>query len=265
MVHVKNLTSLKTTIRQILLSKLILLTSVAGFCETKPTGFLDGVKAYQVRDYKKARDIFASLFEESPDNPSLLFNLGLSEFHLQRPGLALGLWRKAVFIDKNFSQAREAINYVEDKLLPDREKSLFIRSLYIWLAGFSLHLWIFLSLSGAFTFVWFCLEYGIKLKKSPLSWPLWIYALIPLTVFTTSLSFFIHRDQNQIKATVIQKNKFTHASPSRESPSLSELREGQLVFVEKFHGHWIQIRTRGGSPGWVPESSLLLFGKSQRN
>ena len=238
----------------------LLLISTMALGEAKPTGFLDGVKAYQVKDYKKARDVFTSLYKEHPNNPNLLFNLGLSEFHLQRPGVALGLWRKAVFIDKNFPPARQAINYVEDKLFPNRQRPSFIQSLYIWLTGFSLHLWIFLSLSSAFTFFWFSLDYGIKLKKNLLSWPLWIYTLIPLMIFITGFSFFMYKDQNQLKATVVQKDRVIHASPSLKSPSLSELREGQLVFVKKIYGNWVQIRTLNGSPGWVPESSLLLFG-----
>ncbi len=242
-----------------MLFSLVLLFSTVGLTETKPTSFLDGAKAYQIKDYKKAQSIFASLSREYPDNPNLLFNLGLSEFHLQRPGLALGLWRKAKFLDKSFSPAQKAVSYAEDRLFPDRERLSLSKNLYHWATELSLHFWIFLSLESAFLFFWFVLEYGVRLKKSPLLWPFWIYTFIPLMILSSSLSFVIYTDRNQTKATVIQKNRLTHTSPSPKSPSLSELREGELVSVKKFHGDWVQILTPGGSPGWVPASSLILF------
>ena len=256
---------MKMTVNRMMFFIIALLIPTMGLTETKPTSFLDGVKAYQVKDYKKAQGIFASLSREYPNNPNLLFNLGLSEFYLQRPGLALGLWRKAKFIDKNFSPAQKATSYAEDHLFPDRKRPSLLENLYHWATELPLHLWIFLSLASAFTFFWYALEYGVKLKKSPLLWPFWIYTLIVPMILSTSLSFFMYEDQNQTKATVIQENRPTHASPSPDSPSLSELRGGQLVSVEKFHGNWIQIRTLSGSPSWVPASSLILFGKSQGN
>ncbi len=250
---------MEITIHRLMFLSVIFFIPAVGMTETKPTSFLDGVKAYQAKDYKKAESIFFSLSKEYPDNPNLIFNLGLSEFHLQRPGLALGLWRKARFIDKSFSPAQKAISYAEDFLFPDRQRPSFIKNLYRRASAVSLHFWIFLSLTSAFIFFWYILEYGVKLKKSPLLWPFWIYILIVPIILSTGLSFLIYADQNQMKATVIQKNRLTYANPSPDAPSLYELREGQLVSVEKFHGNWIQIRTLSGSPSWVPTSSLILF------
>ena len=73
------------------------------------------------------------------------------------------------------------------------------------------------------------------------------------------------KDQNQLKATVIEKNNPLYANPSIQSPSLTELKEGELVIVKDFYENWIKIRSSDGLPGWVPRENLYLFGKSQKN
>lgn len=254
---------MKRIMKPITFLSIIFLIPIAGITETKPKSFLDGVKAYQAKNYEESKQIFTSLSKEHPDNPQLLFNLGLSEFQLQNPGLALGLWRKAISLDKSFTPTQRAINYVESLLFPDKQNSSFTNNLYNKAENLSLHFWFFLSLTSAFIFFWYILEYRVKFKKSPLSWPIWIYTLPVPMILSTSLLFLIYKDQCRIKATVIEKNRFTYANPSLDAPSLYKLKEGQLVFVEKFHGKWTQIRTLSGSPSWIPSSSLIPFGKSQ--
>lgn len=250
---------MKKIMKPITFLSIIFFIPIVGVTETKPKSFLDGVKAYQAKNYEDAKRIFTSLSKEHPDNPHLLFNLGLSEFQLQNPGLALGLWRKAKSLDKSFTPTQKAINYAEGLLFPDKQNSSFINNLYNKTKSLSLHFWIFLSLISTFTFFWYVLEYKVKLKKTLLSWPVWTYILLAPMILSTTLFFSIYKDQNQIKATVIEKNRLTYANPSTDSPSLYELREGQLVFVEKFHGKWVQIRTLSGSPSWTPLSSLILL------
>ena len=233
-----------------------------GFAEpsSEPQGFLQGVKAYQDKDYKKAQSIFASLLDKHPNNPNLLFNLGLSEFHLGRPGLALGLWRKARSIDRNFSPAHAAVDYARDRLFPNQKTSSLLYSLYDWLTQGSPHFWIFLFMISLFGFGWFAIEYSIQWKRSPLRWPPWIHALLISTIFSGWVCLVLIMDQNRIKATVIKKDSPGFAGPSTEFPNLFELQQGQQVRVTKFHGDWIQVRS-GSFSGWVPKSNLILFGR----
>ena len=167
--------------------------------ETEPSGFLNGVKAYQAKDYQKAKDIFKSLSEEYPDNPSLLFNLGLSEFQLGHQGLALGLWHQALFLDRSFSPALEAINYAENKLFPEKKGGfLLIHSLYSWLTGWPLHLWILLSLTS---FFWFFLVFHRvrdQTKKIPFNLALW--SLFPYSPYRSRRRSFFFNGQRSKSA-----------------------------------------------------------------
>ena len=208
-------------ITKIMFLSVIFLIPVVGTTEIKPKSFLDGVKAYQTKNYKEAQNIFSSLSKEYPDNPHLLFNLGLSEFQLQHHGSALGLWRKAKSLDESFTPAQKAINYAEGFLFPDKQKNSFINNLYNKAKKLPLHLWIFLSLISAFIFFWYILEYGVKLKKSPFLWPFWIHTLIVPIILFTGLFFLIYRDQNRTKATVIEKKQTdAHQSLNKFSQSL---------------------------------------------
>lgn len=226
------------------------------------SGFLAGTKAYQEKNYEKAQEIFTPLLEQYPENPALLYNLGLAEYNLGHAGLALGLWRKARYLDQNFIPATQAIDFVEEQLFPQVSNPSVFQSIFKSLSALPLFLWTLLFLTSAFFFFWFAIEFGAKRKTSPTEWPLWIYSLIPLFIFSGVMTSLLTIDQQTHKATVIEKNLQTHTGPSTESPTLSELQEGEIVIIENLHSGWVQIRTLNGSPGWIPQKSIITFGGS---
>ena len=237
----------------------ILLFNFKALCQETSPGFLDGVKAYQEKDFEKAQEIFTPILAEHPENPSLLFNLGLAEYQLGNFGMALGLWRKARFLDQSFAPVSNAIEFTEEKLFPDQQSSSFFIVIFNWLKNRPAHLWLLISFLSLALGGWLTLEYGVK-RRLPFSlWPTLIYFAAPLFLFSSVFSSLVVIDESKTKATVIEKNQLTHANPSDTSPTLSELNEGQVVFVEKAHGSWVQVRTFNGSPGWVPQTSLIAF------
>ncbi|MEM7646101.1 MAG: SH3 domain-containing protein [Pseudomonadota bacterium] len=224
--------------------------------------FVDGVNAYEAKDYDSAKNIFLSLLEQSPENPTLLYNRGLVEFQLGQFGLALGLWRKARFLSPGSSEIQAAIAFTEEMLFPETPETSFLGTLYKALSRAPLHLWIFLSFLSLFPALWYAVIYGIKEKRPFPSWPLWISLSIPIFILSATMTTLMNMDRMKMRATVISKNQLTHTNPSDTSPTLSELNEGQIVFVEKTHESWVQVRTPTGAPGWVPKQSLISFGET---
>lgn len=223
-------------------------------------GFMEGVTAYQNKEYQKAQTIFQSLLEQSPENPALIYNLGLAEFQLGKQGLALGLWRKARNIDSGMKDAHKAIEYVEGLLFPSEQTPTFFSSAVRALLDLPLSLWIFLSLLSFLLTGWLAIELGAKRKKPFLTWPVSFYFLIAACLFTTTLASVSLFEKSKDRATVVQKNLLAHTGPSETSPTLSELKEGQIILLLSRHNGWVQIRTLNGNPGWVPESSVIAFG-----
>lgn len=227
--------------------------------EVTPSSFLEGVKAYKNQNFEKALSIFYPLIEQYPNNPTLLYNTGLVQYQMGQSGMALGLWRKARGLQANFAPINEAIIFVEEQLFPDQQQDSLPTVLYKSLTSLPLSFWAFLCLLFFSFGCYWALEYGVK-KSLPLNlWPNWIFACLPVVLFTGFFAFSLYFQQLQIMATIITKNQLTHTNPSKTSPTLSELDEGQIVKIEKEHAGWIQIRTLSGSPGWVPAQSLIIF------
>ena len=100
----------------------ILLPLPSSYAQDLENGFVEGVAAYQAKDFEKALSFFQPLFEQYPNNPVILYNLGLVKYQQGELGLALGLWRKARIIDQSFSEVASAISFTEEQLFPDQEE-----------------------------------------------------------------------------------------------------------------------------------------------
>lgn len=225
--------------------------------QTSP--FLDGISAYQAEEFEKAESIFRPLFEQHPNNPTILYNLGLVEYQLGNFGLALGLWRKARFIDNTFSKADQAISFTEEQLFPDKNEDPVYITVFNGLTSMPPYFWHLLCLITLVFGGWQAINYGIK-RRLPLNlWPGWIFFHIPLFLISGFFSFYLTVSDLSLEATIIHKDLLTRANPSTESPGLSELEEGQIVTVEKQLGDWVRIRTSRGTLGWVPQKAILMF------
>lgn len=221
--------------------------------------FLEGIAAYRSKDYQKAQELFGKLAQENPENPALLYNLGLVEYHLGRAGLALGLWRKARTLDSQSLPLDQAISFTEEQLFPNQNDRTFIVTIYETLLKLPLWLWWLLSLTSFVVAGWWSLEYGVKKRLSPNLWPSWIFFVFPFFLFTTVFASLDYFDHVEVSATIVEKDLLSRVGPSETSPALSQLSEGQLVKVEKYHDTWMQIRTQSGSPGWIPRSAAIEF------
>lgn len=237
----------------------LLLFSLCATAQDNSPTFVDGTQAYQSKDYERSKEIFSQLLKDHPKNPSLLYNLGLAEYKLGKKGLALGLWRKARFINSREPLVSNAIQFVQDELFPDSQQKSLPSTIYAWLKHISINLWLFITFISLFTFLWVATQLSAK-RKIPFSqWPPWLYTLIPLFLFTGSMSLIFAKDSLSTKATVALNSAVTKTGPSETAPTLSNLIEGELVFVKKRQGQWAQIKTQNGSPGWVETSSLIII------
>ncbi len=234
------------------------------FCGTawaqeEPPPFLNGIQAYRNNDFQKAKEIFSQMVQDNPDNPTLLYNLGLAEYHLGRMGLALGLWRKARTLNPEGIPVEQAISFTEEQLFPNQRDKTFISTIYITLLKLPLWVWWLASLVSFTAAGWWSLEYGVKKRLMPNLWPSWLFFVFPFFIFTTIFATLDYLDHTKVSATVVAKELSSRAGPSETSPELGQLSEGQLVKVEKMYQNWVQIRTQTGSPGWVPQNAVIQF------
>ncbi|MCB0377187.1 MAG: tetratricopeptide repeat protein [Bdellovibrionales bacterium] len=241
------------------LAILILLVSALGWSQLEEAPFDEGIKAYNNKDYVKAQELFSALVKEHPENPSLLFNLGLAEYHLGSKGLALGLWRKARFLDPNHPGLSTAIDFAEAEMFPGQPEDSVFATLDHWLRALPMDGWFFLSFLLFTVLGWQTVTYFAKRKLPLTQWPYWYYSLIPLWLFCLGFSFWLYLDAKVIRATIVGSEVFSHSGPSASSPTFSELDEGLLVTVKRRQDDWALIESPTGSPGWVSVNELVIM------
>lgn len=232
--------------------------------------YRSGLSHFQNNQFDAAESEFKVSLKEEPQNPFILYNLGLTEFKLHRTGLALGLWRAALFNDPSFARARHAIQVAQDSLkvkaLPHeisnwetiRENVLVSVSLNALLG-----LTVFFLLSGGFLILKY---FGKKRteQKDGAQPPLPLLSIIFCVAFfvTGGLSLFKVIDNHIPRATVILEKVEARSGPNEDQTSLFELFEGLEVIVrqsveESGHKPWVQVTYPGGMTGWVPSESII--------
>jgi len=78
-----------------------------------PQEFSDGINSYKQKNYKEAQSIFTKIASEHPNNVTNLYNLGLTEAKLGRPGVAAAFWRKVLNLQPHYSLARKSFKSIE--------------------------------------------------------------------------------------------------------------------------------------------------------
>lgn len=219
--------------------------------------FTQALESFKQNDLAKSRETFLQLIQDSPDDPVLLYNLGLVELTDQHPGRALAYWRKALYLRPGFAPAREGLNRIEGQKtsgIPPvawwQKLSRYV-SLSLLLAAFL----VSFSLCLFFVIRWWRAQ-KFQLTKPPLYLPL---ILGTLTIVFAGLSW-LHYSQTQqhVLATVMLPSAAVHSSPTEDSPALFDFREGEEVRVRRADGDWFQVQKGATAIGWIKKEQIFI-------
>lgn len=201
-----------------------------------------------------------------PVNKYILYNWGLSAYQVEKRGLALGTWRKALFLDPGFSPARHALRFAEQELNLSyflRNASWTERFRYQYLNYISINWLLLLSVLLLTATGWWGLGYWGQ-RKNALTHDLPLPKFPTLTLMSgllllasLSLTTWKAIDILQPRATVITANTSVYSSPHQEAPRLFQLNEGVEVILRQNTNNWTQITYPGGLSGWVQTGQLF--------
>jgi tetratricopeptide (TPR) repeat protein len=228
--------------------------------------FNTGFTAFQKGDYKAAQASFTEVLKIDAVNPTVLFNLGVTEEKQGNLGFAMGLWRKALAISPGYPPAKEALRWSRTKL----EKAEIPHEVEFWESFrttflIDVHLEIFLALSITLFFLtgWLLLRYvgqrrRALLDEKPLP-PLPSVAFIFAFLFCAALALSGAKvfDEDSLRGTIIPKKIEARSTPDTSGTALFDLFEGLEVIVQQTSGDWHQVTYPGGSTGWIPKSALF--------
>ncbi len=229
-------------------------------------GFQSGTRLYQDAKYQEAAEIFQSLYNSRAETPSLLFNWGLASYKLQKKGLALGLWRRALYLDPDLSSARRAIDYLDGELprevmSPDTQGFEYLHQKV--LNRFTINKLLALNLVLFLVAGYLILRFFIARNRSitnelPLP-PTPSTAIFILVLFLACTFLVVSKIVvvNEVRATVTTSTATLRTGPSMEDNTLYELLEGLEVIVENIENTWVQVTLPDGLSGWVPAENLF--------
>jgi len=241
------------------------LTYAGDIAPTPEDGFQAGIKLYQEQKYPDAAEKFRKEFEDGKDFASLHYNWGLAAYNQKQKGLALGLWRRALFLDPEFRPAQQAAEIVARELPRDTSGDVStwwsFRSRVLDRASigkFLLLTWVLLALAGFILVRYWAARRNALAKELPLPKPptVGIGLLLFMLLFAVCSACKIF-SIFEVHATIVSQTATMHTGPSADDNTIYDVLEGFDVVVQSVHKDWVQIVLHSGQSGWVKADSLF--------
>lgn len=227
-------------------------------------GFNQGLKALQEKKWEEASGEFAKALVANPNDPAILYNLGLAQFRLGKKGAAVGYWRKALAVAPGARAPEEALEQLQEKFHFARlEKSAAAQTLHlifnkvgwdVWLAVLA----VLLAFAG-----WRWLGYFQTRKVAlasedaevpPISVGLWILTFLLALVLAAVAGKCL--DAQKARATAIASVELKSA-PSGDGATLASVSEGAELQILSRRDEWLQVTTGDGNGGWVKQTDVI--------
>ena len=225
-------------------------------------------KSYQSGDFEAAKTTLEEALKTHTHNSYLIYNLGLTEYKLGKVGLALGLWRKALLINPQLNEARQALDYAIGQM-QTKPLAQNTDSTWVWLEkliqdylSFNL-LWplflisIFISGYSLIKFLGAKKRAFENDEAAPLLGTKPIVFLVVAGVLAI-LSFVSFKDLNSTKATAVAKPTEVKTGPSADNATLFDLPEGTEVLIRDKDNGWYKIEDPTGRIGWTEGTNVFV-------
>lgn len=234
--------------------------------------YTEGLKAYQNQEWANAMKYWQRALELDPNNDLILHNLALASLRLDQRGYAIGLWRKALYVNPGLTPAQKGLDLALKKLdRPIAETSSFwIRLQRRFLRPVPLAIFLLLSTLCFFLAAWLWLKYiGVRREQildhgmgqggvTSVRFPYLAALLSFFALPCIYLTFLKWQDSNIQRATLITASEEVRTGPANDQASLFQISEGSEVLLKQIQGEWAQVSYPGGLTGWAPRTSLFI-------
>ncbi len=216
------------------------------------------ISAYQTKQFDIALDGFSQMEKQNIHNPDLFYNIGNCYFKMNRIGLAILYYKKALLYNSAHRLARKnlsfALKFTRDK--QDYDQQNFLTGIIlVFYNSLSLNMlsWILLILIILIVFMWHLLVRNNSENEITIRF---------LLVNTVILTFFImiwcgmryYHYENNNEAVVLASTVNGYSGPGEDFTKLFTIHEGLIVKLVKQEQGWTQISLPNGFSGWVRSS-----------
>lgn len=217
--------------------------------------------AYRIADYEQAASLYEEVLASGFASPDLYYNLGNTYYRLDRFGLAILNYERALRLRPGMSDAREnlalANTHTVDRIaqLP----RLFVVNWYIALiTRISPSSWRVLTLLFfllAFVAVAvLVLSHNLTVRKASLA-----TAIVATVLFVLSLILMVASIRHfnaRSEAIVMEPSVTVKSSPELQSADKLILHEGTKVTISETLSGWYKITLSDGTSGWCQTSDI---------
>ncbi len=210
--------------------------------------------------FEEALNDWYHLVQSGNSSAGLYYNIGLAESALHHTGKSILAYEQALRIKPGSRVIRKAIEAerenIENAAIPVAPfflKAWYQQIVMLFRPGLWAMLWIGSMLALMFRFL-------IGLKQKSIHWlshlksiRFWILGAGLLLLF----SFLSYAELHRANEAIIGVPCTFHQAPSEDSPSISEIGEGEKVIIADQIGEWFNVYLLNQDAGWVRKECLI--------
>jgi tetratricopeptide (TPR) repeat protein len=239
--------------------------SVSSIFASQATDLMQkGNNFYQAGKFDSAAVIYQKLVNQNYEDASLYYNLGDAYYRLDKMGLAILYYEKALRLSPSDDDIAHNLALANSKIA-DKIEPLPKFFIFEWweslLALFSLKGWtyiayfvyiILLALVGFYFF-----SKSVRIQKYSLYGGL--ASLVMLIFLIAVVTVKLNRQVNVKNAIILEPTVIAKVSPDTASSDAFVIHEGSKVRIEDNVNDWVEIRLSDGKVGWLDKSDLGII------
>lgn len=243
------------------------IVATADQAESSEVRFQKANELYFAKKFEEAKRSYAELLQAHPASADITANLALTEFQTGNKFMALGLLRRALYLDPSHGPAQQGLKFVTSQIqireMP-RQIPFFESIHHSVLAKFPLPAILLIGFLCFFSFTFGLITYLAQRRRSfrqqtslpNLPWRVVISgAFFVLFTLITGLKVY---DLSLHRATVISESSSLQTAPGDNQVTILDVYGGNEVIVHQTQGDWAQVTIPGSVTGWIKTSLLVM-------
>ncbi|MCH2224366.1 MAG: tetratricopeptide repeat protein [Crocinitomicaceae bacterium] len=211
------------------------------------SSFEEGIKSFHKKEYKKAIRQFEKAIQESPNDASSYFNLGLSFQKLNLFGKSIWAFEKASKLTPNDIGIKAQIETSYTELGRIEEYHPRLNRMQSALFGISSNQWsiiaIITSILVAFCLILFARSTQVSSRRLLLTFSFLLFCVLILSTYTAKASFDHRSDTNNA---IVTKPEIPIFSSEKEKIEIGKLLEGTQLYKLKKQNNLISVESVNG-------------------
>jgi tetratricopeptide (TPR) repeat protein len=223
-----------------------------------------GNEAYKAGDWWGAIDAYTAILDAGYENADLYYNLGNAYYRIERYGMAILNYERALLLEPNFAEAKQNLALAnartEDKITPLPEFLLarWYRALY---CALSFDVWFAVLLILAALAL---IAAAVMLSGGNYRWRKtgFIVLIIMAVLWLVSLCCTISsaaRLNRHDRAVITQPMVVVKGSPDASGVDKLVLHDGALLTIDETLDGWHKVRLADGNTGWLPVADVTVI------